>query len=65
VTPPSGDNRRRLIKFCFNQLKATGVRITMKETYGAENAKLFEIRCYESQVVSVPFVYSVVNPFAV
>ncbi len=44
----NNDNRRRLIKFNFDQIKATGVRITMKETYGAENAKLFEVRCYES-----------------
>jgi hypothetical protein len=41
-------NRRRLIKFHFGKLKASAVRIRMKETYGAKNAKLFEVRCYES-----------------
>lgn len=42
------DNERRLIKFAFAQIKATAIRVRMKETYGAKNAKLFEIRCYES-----------------
>jgi len=41
-------NRRRLIKFQFDSLKTTAVRIQMKETYGYKNAKLFEVRCYES-----------------
>lgn len=41
-------NKTRLIKFDFAQIKATAVRIRMKETYGAKNAKLFEVRCYES-----------------
>lgn len=41
-------NRRRLIKFQFDRLKTTAVRIQMKETYGYKNAKLFEVRCYES-----------------
>lgn len=42
------DNRRRLIKFDFDQVRASGVRINLKETYGAKNAKLFEVRCYAS-----------------
>jgi len=41
-------NQRRLIKFQFDKLKTTAVRIRMKETYGHKNAKLFEVRCYES-----------------
>jgi hypothetical protein len=41
-------NQRRLIKFNFDKLEATAVRITMTETYGADNAKLFEVRCYEA-----------------
>lgn len=41
-------NRTRLIKFKFDRLKTTAVRIQMKETYGYKNAKLFEVRCYES-----------------
>ena len=41
-------NRTRLIKFRFNRLKTTAVRIRVKETYGDENAKLFEVRCYEA-----------------
>ncbi|MDF7826715.1 FAD-dependent oxidoreductase [Pontiellaceae bacterium B12227] len=42
------DNRRRLIKFDFDQIKTSGIRINLKETYGAPNAKLFEVRCYAS-----------------
>ncbi|QBG46790.1 FAD-dependent oxidoreductase [Verrucomicrobia bacterium S94] len=42
------DNRRRLIKFHFDQIRTSGIRINLKETYGAPNAKLFEIRCYEA-----------------
>jgi hypothetical protein len=41
-------NRTRLIKFRFNRVEATAVRIRLKETYGAKNAKLFEVRCYET-----------------
>jgi hypothetical protein len=41
-------NQRRLIKFDFDKIKATAIRICVKETYGVENAKLFEVRCYES-----------------
>ncbi len=41
-------NMKRLIKFGFTQIKATAVRVIMNETYGAKNAKLFEIRCYET-----------------
>ena len=40
------DNQRRLIKFNFDSTQTTGFKITLKETYGAENAKLFEVRCY-------------------
>lgn len=40
-------NRTRLIKFNFDKMETTAIRINLKETYGAENAKLFEIRCYE------------------
>lgn len=39
-------NQRRLIKFRFPELKTSSVRVRMKETYGAKNAKLFEVRCY-------------------
>ncbi|WPR71351.1 FAD-dependent oxidoreductase [Flavobacterium sp. NG2] len=40
------NNRTRLIKFNFNSVKTTAIRVKLKETYGAKNAKLFEIRCY-------------------
>ncbi|WP_139957390.1 FAD-dependent oxidoreductase [Flavicella sediminum] len=40
------NNRTRLIKFNFEQVKTTAIRFNMTETYGHENAKLFEIRCY-------------------
>jgi hypothetical protein len=39
-------NRTRLIKFNFEEVRTTAVRLRMKETYGHEHAKLFEIRCY-------------------
>lgn len=39
-------NRTRLIKFNIDTIETTGIRINLKETYGVENAKLFEIRCY-------------------
>ncbi|MDZ8117608.1 FAD-dependent oxidoreductase [Pontiella sp. NLcol2] len=42
------DNRRRLIKFDFDPVRTSGIRINLKETYGAPNAKLFEVRCYEA-----------------
>lgn len=44
----NAENKRRLIKFDFDQIKTTAIRINIKETYGEKDAKLFEIRCYES-----------------
>ncbi|MBU2950836.1 FAD-dependent oxidoreductase [Tamlana agarivorans] len=41
-------NRTRLIKFDFDPVQATAIRLNLKETYGAENVKLFELRCYAS-----------------
>ncbi|GAF02156.1 FAD-dependent oxidoreductase [Saccharicrinis fermentans] len=39
-------NMKRLIKFNFDTVKVTAVRIILNDTYGVRNAKLFEIRCY-------------------
>lgn len=39
-------NRRRLVKFKFDSVKTTSVRINLRDTYGAPNVKLFEVRCY-------------------
>ena len=39
-------NRTRLIKLDFDKVRATAVRIHLKETYGNPTAKLFEVRCY-------------------
>lgn len=39
-------NRTRLIKFPFDTIKTTAIRLQLKETYGYRNAKLFEVRCY-------------------
>ncbi len=39
-------NRTRLIKFHFDPIETTAIRVNIKETYGHKNAKLFEIRCY-------------------
>ncbi|PKQ61031.1 FAD-binding dehydrogenase [Labilibaculum filiforme] len=41
-------NKKRLIKFQSEQIKTTAIRVTLNETYGVKNAKLFEIRCYKS-----------------
>ncbi len=40
------ENRTRLIRFRFAVVETTAVRIRLAETYGATNAKLFEVRCY-------------------
>ncbi|MBC3759186.1 FAD-dependent oxidoreductase [Hyunsoonleella sp. SJ7] len=40
------ENRTRLIKFNFKPIQITAVKLIMTETYGVENVKLFEIRCY-------------------
>ena len=39
-------NKTRLVKFNFDTVRTTAVRINLKETYGAKIAKLFEVRCY-------------------
>ncbi|MBK1875800.1 FAD-dependent oxidoreductase [Pelagicoccus mobilis] len=44
----NSENKRRLIKFAFDPVRATAVRITLRETYGAKHAKLHEVRIYES-----------------
>ena len=41
------NNIARLVKFNFDQVKVTAIRINLKETYGFPDAKLFEVRCYE------------------
>ena len=40
------ENRTRLIKFKFDETLVSAIKINLKETYGAENIKLFEVRCY-------------------
>jgi hypothetical protein len=39
-------NKKRLIKFDFDQIKTSSIRIIINETYGANDVKLFELRCY-------------------
>lgn len=39
-------NRTRLIRFNFEPVRTTAIRLRLKETYGYPNAKLFEVRCY-------------------
>ncbi|NIJ45327.1 hypothetical protein FHR24_001795 [Wenyingzhuangia heitensis] len=41
-------NRKRLIKFNFDKIQTTAIRINVKETYGSKNVRLYEVRCYES-----------------
>lgn len=40
------ENITRVMKTSFDQVKTTAIRVKLKETWGSENAKLFEIRCY-------------------
>ena len=40
------DNNRRLIKFHFAMVKTTAIRITLEETYGAKDGRLYEVRCH-------------------
>ncbi|MDO6473348.1 FAD-dependent oxidoreductase [Maribacter sp. 1_MG-2023] len=41
-------NKTRLVKFKFNEVKTTAIRIQLNETYGHKNGKLFELRAYEA-----------------
>ncbi|WP_237561768.1 FAD-dependent oxidoreductase [Flagellimonas algicola] len=41
------ENNRRLIKFNFDTIKTTAIRITLEETYGAQVGRLYEVRCYK------------------
>ncbi|MGY6647535.1 FAD-dependent oxidoreductase [Wenyingzhuangia sp. IMCC45574] len=41
-------NRRRLIKFNFDTIQTTAIRLNLKETYGVTNIRLYEVRCYEA-----------------
>lgn len=40
------ENKTRLVKASFNAVKTTAIRVKLKETHGAKNVKVFEIRCY-------------------
>ncbi|TGV01860.1 FAD-dependent oxidoreductase [Flavivirga rizhaonensis] len=40
------NNLTRLVKVNFDEIDTTAVRIKMKNTHGAPNIKLFEVRCY-------------------
>lgn len=42
------ENQRRLIKFSFEKVKSKAFKLKLKETYGAQNIKLFEVRCYQN-----------------
>lgn len=42
----TNDNRKRLIEFQFSPVQTSSIRILLQETYGAEQVKLFEVRCY-------------------
>ncbi|NJB83686.1 FAD-dependent oxidoreductase [Wenyingzhuangia aestuarii] len=39
-------NKTRLVKVNFDEIKTTTVRLNLKETHGAPNVKMFEVRCY-------------------
>ncbi|WP_044212382.1 FAD-dependent oxidoreductase [Flammeovirga sp. OC4] len=45
-------NQTRRIKFNFEKVKTTAIRVVMHETYGKEYAKLFEIMAFEEGVLS-------------
>ncbi|MFR9661459.1 MAG: FAD-dependent oxidoreductase, partial [Rikenellaceae bacterium] len=40
------DNLHRLIKLPVESIKSDAVRIRFKESYGVENLRIFEVRCY-------------------
>ncbi|MBK1876969.1 FAD-dependent oxidoreductase [Pelagicoccus mobilis] len=40
------ENTTRLIKFKFESVRTSTIRINLKDTYGSPKVKLFEIRCY-------------------
>jgi len=40
------ENITRLMKTSFNPVKTSAIRIILKDTWGYENAKLYEVRCY-------------------
>ena len=40
------NNLTRLVKVKFDEVKASAVRVKLKDTYGDSNVKMFEIRCY-------------------
>lgn len=40
------NNLTRLVKMKFETVKTKSVRLNLLETWGAQNAKLFEVRCY-------------------
>lgn len=42
------NNKTRLMKFKFDKIKTTAVRIRLTETYGDKNARLFEVRAYDA-----------------
>ncbi|SDR70182.1 FAD dependent oxidoreductase [Polaribacter sp. KT25b] len=39
-------NITRLVKINFDEVKATAIRLKLKNTHGKENIRMFEVRCY-------------------
>jgi len=39
-------NKRRLVKFRFDTVNTTAIKILLKNTYGEKVARLYEVRCY-------------------
>ncbi|GGZ38079.1 hypothetical protein GCM10007049_34200 [Echinicola pacifica] len=40
------DNRRRMIKLSFAPVQTSALRIKFKDTWGADQVKIYEVRCY-------------------
>ena len=40
------NNLHRLIKLEFSPVRTSKIRLNLKETYGASDVRLFEVRCY-------------------
>ncbi len=40
------NNLHRLVRLKFPSVSTSRIRVNLKETYGASDVKLFEIRCY-------------------
>lgn len=46
VVAEVNDNIRSYLPIALNNIKSQRIRVSLHETYGAKDIKLFELRCY-------------------